>query len=394
MISNSTYAPIVDEIVDELAHQGLNGLSELFSKLFNELMKAEREQVLQAGPYERADARKGHANGFKDKMLQTRFGKLELKVPQARGITPTFYPQCLEKGVRSERALKVAIAEMYVQGVSTRRVDAIAQELCGMELSSTQVSRVATILDEELEKFRNRPLGRIRYLYLDAHYEKVRHDGHVIGLAVLKAVGVNEEGFREILGVSVSLSEGEVHWRTFLESLLKRGMNGMRLVISDDHSGLKAALRAVMPSVPHQRCLFHIAQNAQAYVPSVPMRAEVAQAVRDIFQSLDRNEAEQRVKQTVLQYEKRAPKFSRWLEENALEAMTFYSFPRSHWKKIRTVNIVERLNEEIRRRTRVARLFPNEASCNRLVTAVCCEIHEEWISNKKYLTFDTTSGEA
>jgi transposase-like protein len=388
MISNSTYAPLVDEIVDELAHQGLNGLSELFSKLFNELMKAEREQVLQAGPYERADARKGYANGFKDKMLQTRFGKLELKVPQTRGVTPTFYPQCLEKGVRSERALKVAIAEMYVQGVSTRRVDAIAQELCGMELSSTQVSRVATILDEELEKFRNRPLGRICYLYLDAHYEKVRHDGHIRDVAVLKAVGVNEEGYREILGVSVSLSEGEVHWRTFLESLLKRGMNGMLLVISDDHSGLKAALRAVMPSVPHQRCQFHIAQNAQAYVPSVSMRAEIAQAVKDVFQALNRAEAEERVKQAALRYEKRAPKFSRWLEENAPEAMTFYSFPRGHWKKIRTVNVVERLNEEIRRRTRVARLFPNEASCNRLVTAVCCEIHEEWVSHKKYLTFD------
>lgn len=232
-------------------------------------------------------------------------------------------------------------------------------------------------LDEELEKFRNRPLERICYLYLDAHYEKVRHDGHIRDLAVLKAVGVNEEGHREILGVSVSLSEGEVQWRTFLESLFKRGMNGMLLVVSDDHSGLKAVLRAVMPSVPHQRCQFHIAQNAQAYVPSVSMRAEIAQAVKDVFQALDRSEAERRTKQTVLKYEKRAPKFSRWLEESAPEAMTFYSFPRSHWKKIRTVNVVERLNEEIRRRTRMARLFPNEASCNRLVTAVCCEIHFE-----------------
>ncbi len=386
MISDNTYAPVINALIEELGHQGLNGLSELLSRLFNELMKAERENVLEAGPYERSDARKGYANGFKDKTLQSRIGKLELRVPQARGIA--FYPQCLEKGVRSERALKVAIAEMYVKGVSTRRVEAITQELCGMELSSTQVSRVAATLDEELEKFRNRPLGTIYYVFLDAHYEKVRHDGQVRDLAVLKAIGINENGHREILAISTSLSEAEVHWRALLEGLLKRGMKGIKIVISDDHSGLRAALRAVLPSVPWQRCLFHLAQNAQSYAPSVAMRMEIAQAVRDIYQASDRVDAERRLKQTAEKYEERAPKFSEWLEENAGEAMTFYSFPRGHWRHLRTVNIVERLNQEIRRRTRVARLFPNEASCCRLVTAVCCEIHDEWISGKKYLTFD------
>lgn len=386
MISNSSYGPMVSAIIEELAHQGLDNLSELFSRLFNELMKAERESVLEAAPYERTESRKGYANGFKDKKIQTRFGKLELQVPQTRGIA--FYPQSLEKGERSERALKLAIAEMYVQGVSTRRVEPIARELCGFELSSTQVSRVAALLDDELEKFRTRPLGSIVYLYLDAHYEKVRHNGHVRDIAVLKAIGVNKEGYREILGVSCSLSEAEVHWRAFLEDLLKRGMKGVELIIRDDHAGLKAALKATLPSVPQQRCLFHLAQNAQSYAPSIVMREEIGQTVRDIFQSLDIQEAKRRVKEAITRYEKAAPRFCLWLEENAEEGMTFFSYSREHWRKIRTSNSVERLNEEIRRRTRVARLFPNEESCSRLVTAVCMEIHEDWVSNKRYMAFE------
>jgi transposase-like protein len=389
MISNSTYAPIIHALVEELGQQGLHGLSELLSRLFNEMMKAEREHALQAGPYERTESRKGYANGFKDKAVQTRFGKLQLQVPKTRGIN--FYPQCLEKGERSERALKLAIAEMYVQGVSTRRIAPIAEELCGFELSSTQVSRLSAILDEELEKFRKRQLGRMVYLYLDADYQKVRHDGQVRNMAVLKAVGVNDQGGREVLGISCSLSEAEVHWRKFLESLLERGLKGVEMVISDDHAGLKAALRATLPSVPWQRCLFHLAQNVQAHVPSVSMRKEVAQAVRDIYQALNRKEAEQRLKEIVVRYEKRAPKLCEWLEENAPEGMNFYSRPRAHWKKVRTVNVVERLNEEVKRRTRVARLFPNEASCERLVTAVVAEIHEEWVSGKKYLTVEAES---
>ena len=386
MISNSSVAPVVNALVEELAHQGLDGLSELISRLFNELMKAEREHALQALPYERTEARKGYANGFKDKRIQTRFGKLDLQVPKTRDVS--FYPQCLEKGERSERALKLAIAEMYVQGVSTRRVASITEELCGFELSSCQVSRVATLLDKELKKFRERPLGQVVYLYLDADYQKVRHEGQVRDLAVLKAVGVNEQGYREVLGISCSLSEAEVHWRGFLEGLMQRGLKGVKLLISDDHSGLRAALRAVMPSVPWQRCLFHLAQSAQAYAPNQPMRREIAQTVRDVYQALDREEGERRIKEAIKKYEKGAPKFCEWLEENGGEGMTYYSYPREHWKKIRTVNVVERLNEEVKRRTRVARLFPNEASCERLVTAVVMEIHEEWISGRKYLTWE------
>lgn len=225
-------------------------------------------------------------------------------------------------------------------------------------------------------------------MYLDADYQKVRHDGQVRNIAVLKAVGVNREGFREVLGVSCSLSEAEVHWRTFLGDLLHRGLKGVELIISDDHSGLKAAIRAVLPSVPWQRCTFHLSQNAQHYAPTMQMRGEIAQSMREIYQARNRQEAEDRLKEGLKKYEKKAPKFCSWLEENGHEGMSFYACPQSHWKKVRTVNVVERLNEEVKRRTRVARLFPNEASCERLVTAVVAEIHEDWISGKKYMTFE------
>ena len=191
-----------------------------------------------------------------------------------------FYPQSLEKGLRSERALKLAIAEMYVTGVSTRKVAQITQELCGFEVTSTQVSRAAQSLDEELEAWRIRPVGDVPYLVLDARYEKVRHGGAVVDVALLVAVGVQANGKRSILGVSVSLSEAEVHWRTFLSSLVDRGLHGMKLIVSDDHAGLGQARQALVPSVPWQRCQCHLQRNAQAYVPKVAMRAEVAQAIQ------------------------------------------------------------------------------------------------------------------
>jgi len=386
MTSNQTYNAMIADVLDELAQEGVTNLCPSLERLFNELMKIEREQVLCAAPYERSDQRKGYANGFKNKMLQTRLGKLYLQVPQTRELP--FYPQCLEKGERSERALKLAIAEMYVNGVSTRRVKRITEELCGMEISSTHVSQVATILDEELQKFRNRPLGRMIYLYLDARYEKIRHEGHVRDLAVFTAIGVNEQGHREVLGISCGLSEAEVHWRRFLESLLKRGLTGVQLIISDAHTGLKQARVATMPGVKWQRCLFHLAQNAGHYAPKKEIKVELSQSVRDIYNAINLQEAKTRMKATMQQFEKKAPRFCEWLEENFEEGLTFYGFPREHWKKIRTNNISERLNQEIRRRTRVARVFPSIESGERLMTSVVVEVHEDWISGRKYLTVE------
>lgn len=386
MIPDNLNSNQIEEILKDLVLNGGNTLAPILEKLLNLLALAEREKYLNAEPYERCETRLGYANGFKDKTYQTRSGPLHLQVPQVRD--GGFYPSCFEKGTKSERALKLAIAEMYVQGVSTRRVKEITKELCGLEISSTQVSRAAALLDKELEEFRLRPLGRIKFLYLDAHYENVRHGGTVIDLAVLKAIGVNFEGHREVLGVSVSLSEAEVHWRDFLKQLISRGLSGMELIISDDHAGLKSARKAVFPATPWQRCVFHLAQNAQSYVPKKSMREEIAQSVRDIYNSPTREAALAVKESAVKNYSSSAPAFCHWLENNIEEGLTFMNFPRSCWKKIRTSNVVERVNGEVKRRTRVARLFPNEGSCLRLVTAVLQEIHEGWKSGKKYMTLE------
>jgi transposase-like protein len=227
-------------------------------------------------------------------------GKLELNVPQTRDCE--FYPSALERGERSERALKLAVAEMYVQGVSTRKVAKITAELCGLEVTSTQVSRAAALLDEELQAWRNRPLSQVEYLILDARYEKVRVDGSVRDCAVLIAIGVLPSGNRSVLGVSVSLSEAEVHWRDFLCSLKKRGMHGMKLVASDAHEGLKAARKASMPGVPWQRCQFHLMQNAMQYIPKIEMRIKVAQDLRNIFNAKDLNAANDELRRFVERY--------------------------------------------------------------------------------------------
>jgi transposase-like protein len=229
-------------------------------------------------------------------------GQLELSVPQARGVA--FYPSALERGERSEKALKLAVAEMYVHGVSTRKVVAMTQELCGFEVSSTQVSRAAGLLDEELDQWRNRPLGRVPYLILDARYEKVRHGGAVVDCAVLVAVGITPEGKRSVLGVSVSLSEAEVHWRDFLASLQDRGLHGVELIVSDDHAGLKAARTACFAGVPWQRCQFHLAQNALHSVPQAAMRPEVTSELRDVWNAPDRPAAERLLAGMVQKYQK------------------------------------------------------------------------------------------
>ncbi len=308
-------------------------------------------------------------------------------MPQTRD--GEFYPQSLEKGLRSERALLLSIAEMYVQGVSTRRVKKIVEELCGMDVSSTQVSRAAEQLDEMLLAWRERELGRYRYLVLDAQYEKVRQAGQVLDAAVLIACGVDAKGHRDVLGCSVSLSEAEVHWRQFLSELKDRGLHGLELVVSDAHEGLAAARKAVFPSVPWQRCQFHLQQNAGQYVPTHALRGPVAADIRSIFNAPDLDEANHLLEKLISKYETKAPKLANWAEDNLPEGFTVFSFPPSHRRRLRTTNLVERLNEEIRRRTRVARLFPNEASCLRLVTAVLMEIAEDWqTADKRYLVFE------
>jgi transposase-like protein len=376
-------------VLELLTEHGFGGMAHAMEILLNEAMRIERGEFLGAGPYERTEGRRGHANGFKPKRVQTRVGEVEVRVPQVRGVEGEgFYPGSLEKGVRSERALKLAIAEMYVQGVSTRKVARITQELCGLDVTSTQVSRASAALDTELAAWRSRPLGHVRYLILDARYEKVRHGGSVIDCAVLIAVGVLPDGKRSLLGLSVSLSEAEVHWRSFLESLQDRGMHGVELVTSDDHAGLKAARVARLAGVPWQRCQFHLQQNAAHHVPHVAMRKEVARDLRDIFNAPDRNEAMRQLEIVRKRWEPKAPDLAAWMEDNIPQGLTVFDLPPAHRRRLRTSNTLERLNKEIHRRTAVATLFPNEASLLRLVSAVLIEVSEEWETGRKYLDMD------
>jgi transposase-like protein len=365
-----------------LAEKGLEAVPELLRVLINNAMQAERSKYLQAEEYERSDDRKGHANGYKPKTVKTRMGEITFSVPQVR--EGGFYPAALEKGLRSERALVITLAEMYIQGVSTRKVKAITEQLCGVEISAMQVSRAVAQLDGVLQEWRERPLGEITYLYVDARYEKVRQSGQVRDAAVLMATGITPKGERQVLGVSVSLSEHESHWKSFLKGLKDRGMKDVKLVISDDHEGLGAARRAVLGSVPWQRCHFHLQQNAGAYVPKQAMRMEVAADIRSMFNAPDRKTAEEFLQAAIQKYAVSAPRLSAWLEENLSEGFTVFDFPLEHRKSIRTTNSLERVNKEIRRRTRVVGVFPNEASCLRLISALLMEISEEWQIGKHY----------
>ena len=369
---------------DEIAEKGLEAIPEMMRILINNAMQVERSKYLQAEQYERTEDRKGHANGYKPKTVKTRVGEITFAVPQVR--EGGFYPSALEKGLRSERALTITLAEMYVQGVSTRKVKAITEQLCGVEVSAEQVSRATAQLDEVLQEWRERPLGEIQYLYVDARYEKVREAGQVRDAAVLVATGITPQGERQVLGVSVSLSEHETHWKAFLKSLKARGMNGVKLVISDDHEGLGAARRAILGSVPWQRCQFHLQQNAGAYVPKQAMRAEVAADIRAMFNAPDRRTAEEFLQAAIQKYARSAPRLSAWMEENLTEGFTVFDFPLEHRRMIRTTNSLERVNKEIRRRTRVVGVFPNEASCLRLVSALLMEISEEWQIGKHFCT--------
>jgi putative transposase len=377
------------ELMEQVAEQGLVILPELIRIVLNAAMQAERSEHLQAAPYEHNPERRGYANGYKPKTMRTRIGDITFAVPQVR--EGGFYPEALEKGLRSERALTLALAEMYVQGVSTRKVKAITEQLCGVSISSSAVSQAAMQLDAELAKWRERPLGEYPFLFLDAYYEQVREDGQVRHLAILVAVGVTPTGKREILGVSVSLSEHEVHWRTFLESLKQRGLGGVQLITSDDHAGLRAARVAVFGGIPWQRCQFHLQQNAQAYVPRKEMQAEVAADIRMIFDAPDRTTAETYLTKIVAKYRQSASRLSDWLASNIPEGLTVFAFPASFRRLLRTTNGVERLHREVRRRARVVSIFPNPTSCLRLVSAVLAEISEEWLTGRTYMIFEGTT---
>jgi len=381
----------VSSVLEHLIEEGLDGMASALELLLNEAMKLERQAWLRAAPYERTAERRGYANGFKAKTVRSRLGSLALAVPKVRDVrdgSEPFYPRALERGERSERALKLAVAEMWVQGVSTRKVKEITEALCGLDVTSAQVSRVSRLLDDDLEAWRNRPLGACPYVLLDARYEKVRHGGRIVRTALLYAVGIDRQGKRSVLGVSVSLSEAEVHWRAFLQGLKERGLHGVELITSDGHEGLKAALEAVFPGAAWQRCQFHLQQNAQAYVPRIEQRSAVGRDIRAVFQAPERSEAERILERVAEKWRPEAPRLADWMLENLPEGFTVFDFPSSHRRRLRTTNLLERLSREIKRRTRVASLFPNEASLLRLASAVLAEISDDWETGRAYLRME------
>jgi len=374
------------ELLEQIATNGLDTLPELIRIVVNAAMQAERQQYLGAAPYQRTPERQDQANGYKPKTVKTRMGEITFDVPQVR--KGDFYPEALEKGLRSERALIMTLAEMYIQGVSTRKVTAILEQMCGTSVSATQVSKASAHLDETLAAWRQRPLGECPYVFLDARYEKVRQDGQGRDAAILMACGIDLKGKRQLLGVSASLGEHEIHWRTFLEELVARGLRGVQLITSDDHQGLKAARVAVFGGVPWQRCQFHLQQNASNYVTRRSMLKDVAADIRAIFNAPDRSSAELYLRKAIEKYEKTASKLADWLEKNIPEGLTVFAFPPAHRRMLRTTNGLERVSREVHRRTRVVGIFPNEAACLRLVSAVLMEIDDAWQVGRVYLTFE------
>jgi len=374
---------LLEQVIQMLAANKDNKFSRVIETVVNEAMKLERTQALQAEPYERTAERTGYANGFKDKTLALATGKVQLKIPQVRGLE--FYPSCIEKGIRSERSLKLAIAEMYVKGVSTRRVSDIVEILCGTEVSSSQVSRLAKELDAEVESWRTSPIGQIQYLILDARYESVRVGSQVAKQALLVAIGVDYSGKRHILDTSVANSEAEINWRVFLKGLVHRGMHGLRMITSDDHSGLRSAIDAMFPGILWQRCQFHLQQNAHAYVTRKDDVPVVSADIRKVFNAPDYENAERYLDQFVETYQKTNPHLAAWADENLREGLSVFHIPENHRRKMRTSNLAERQMKEIKRRTRVVGVFPNSESLLRLAATLLLEQNDQWQNDKRYL---------
>jgi putative transposase len=382
---------IVAALMERLIAHGPEQMGEVFAALFNLALRLERERFLGAGLYERTPERRAYANGYKAKKLDTPAGTVTVEVPKTRGHDGApFYPQALERGRRSCRAVMLAVAEMYVKGVSTRDAAKVMAEF-GLEgLSSTQVSRAAALLDEELQAWRERDLGVFPYLVLDARYERVREGGVVRDAAVLAAVGIDPDGRRRLLGVSCALSEAEVHWRDLLDGLVARGLRGVTYVVSDDHAGLRAARRAVLPGATWQRCQFHLALNAVHHAPTLAIRGRIGAELRRIWNAPTLADAEAELRRLVASYAEAAPDLAAWLEANVPEGLAAFTLPEGHRRRLRTANPIERaVQQEIKRRTVKVRVFPSRDALLRLVSAVLAEIDDDWLAtDRRYITWE------
>jgi putative transposase len=372
--------------VKELLANQEDFLRPLIREVVQQVLEADMEEALGAEKSQRTSERLGYRSGYYGRTLITRVGKLELRVPQDR--QGRFRTEVFERYQRSEKALVGALAEMYVQGVSTRKVKAITEELCGHEFSASSISRINESLDGELEKFATRGLEEeYPYVIVDARYEKVREGGVIRSQAVLVAVGINGEGRRCVLGVELANRESQTSWRDFLLQLKQRGLRGVIFVVSDDHPGLKRAIQEVLPEAAWQRCYVHFLRNALDHLPR-KADDDCLIELRWIYDRRNVEEARRDLAAWLSKWGSRYPKLCDWVEANIEETLTFYRLPREHHKHMKSTNMLERLNEELKRRTLVARIFPNGASCLRLVRALAAEMHENWIEATRYLNMD------
>jgi len=366
-----------------LEEEGLDFLRESLRWVVQQLMEAEVSELVGAGLGERApEERLTHRNGYRARSWSTRAGELELAIPKIR--RGSYFPSFLEPRKRSEQALVAVVQEAYVAGVSTRKVDQVVESL-GIRISKSEVSRICQGLDEQVEAFRNRPLeGRYPYLWLDAKVEKVRDGGRVVPKALVLAYAVHESGYREVIGLDVGESETEAFWRSFLRGLVKRGLHGVQLVVSDAHAGLKAAIAQVL-DCPWQRCTVHFLRETLGHVRK-DQQGMVAALLRPIFNADDREGSRELVADALERLEKPLPKVAALLEEAEEDLLAFYSFPLMHWPKLRSTNPLERVNREIGRRTDVVGIFPNDKALIRLAASVVIEQNDEWLVGHRYLS--------
>lgn len=344
-------------------------------RVLKELMESEVTELLGAAPWERSEGRRGYRNGSRQRDWDTRLGRVSLQIPKLRegGYLPSF----LEPRRRAERALVSVIQEAYVHGVSTRKVDDLVRVL-GTSVSKSAVSRICQELDDEGRTFRDRPIEEeTPYVWLDALYEKAREGGHVRSTAVVVAIGVTAQGTRAVLGVEVGDTESEPFWKSFLRSLVRRGLKGVQLVVSDAHTGLQKAVRQVLQGATWQRCRVHTLRNILAHVPR-GQQAMVAATVRTVFAQPTQAEARRQLASVVKLLREKCAKAAEVLEEAGEDVLAYMAFPAEHWRQLHSTNPLERLNKEIRRRTRVVGIFPNRASLLRLVSAVLAEQDDEW----------------
>ena len=372
--------------IKDLLSQSPDSLREIVQAVMQEMLEVEMSDALQAEKGERTAGRLGYRSGYYTRTLVTRVGKLELRVPQDRD--GRFSTELFERYQRSEQALVATLAEMYVQGVSTRKVKAITEELCGHSFSASAISAINKRLDDSLAQFASRRLEEpFPYLILDARYEKVREGGIVASQAVLIAVGIDWDGRRQILGVEMANRESHSVWKTFLLGLRERGLSGVELVVADDHAGLRAAIREVLSEAAYQRCYVHFLRNALDHLPR-KADDDCLQELRWLYDRRSVEEARRDLAAWIAKWEGRYPRLVAWAEETIEETFTFYRLPRQHHKHLKSTNMLERLNEEIRRRTYVVRIFPHAASCCRLVRALAVETHENWLEAHRYLNMD------